>query len=215
MTYRLALFDFDGTLADTFPLFLRLLAPIAEEFRFRAPESHDLDALRRMNTASILASLGVPRWKLPAILRCARGRMAAERDGIRLFDGIAPMLQSLTHRDVRLAVVSSNNEDTVRHVLGAPLCESIQTFSCGVGLFGKSAKIRRTLARCRVQPMHAAFVGDEERDVAAARRAGVTSVAVTWGYASEPALTEAQVVCRSVPELEAALVHSAPSGYPS
>jgi len=205
VTYQLVLFDFDGTLADTFPLFLRLLHEIADEFRFRTPASHELDELRRMNTANILASLGVPRWKLPAILRHARARMADERDGIELFDGIARVLQSLATRDVRLAVVSSNSEATVRAVLGASLCEVIHTFACGVGLFGKSAKIRSVLARTGVPRLQAAFVGDEERDVAAARRAGVTSVAVTWGYAGEPALSEAQVVCRSVPELEAAL----------
>jgi len=205
MTYQLVLFDFDGTLANTFPLFLRLLNEIADEFRFRTPASHELDALRRMNTAGILASLGVPRWKLPAILRHARARMAQERDGIELFNGITPLLQSLARRDVRLAIVSSNSEATVRAVLGAPLCESIHTFACGVGLYGKAAKIRTVLARARVSQRDAAFVGDEQRDVAAARRAGVTSVAVTWGYASESALSPAHVLCRSIDDLEQAL----------
>lgn len=210
MTYQLVLFDFDGTLANTFPLFLRLLNEIAGEFGFRTPASHELDGLRCMNTAGILASLGVPQWKLPAILRHARARMAQERDGIELFNGITPLLQALARRDVRLAIVSSNSEATVRAVLGAPLCESIHTFACGVGLFGKAAKIRTVLARARVPRLHAAFVGDEQRDVAAARRAGVTSVAVTWGYASASALSPAHVLCRSIDDLERALAPRVP-----
>ncbi len=205
MSHRLVLFDFDGTLADTFPLFLRLLPPISERFGFRAPDAHELDGLRSMTTARILSSLGVPRWKLPAILRHARTQMAAEQHHIELFDGIAPMLQSLARQDTTLAVVSSNDEDTVRTVLGAPLCALIHTFVCGVGLFGKSAKIRRVLSRTGVHRSNATYVGDEERDIAAARRISVTAVAVAWGYAATQALAHAHVVCRTVAELEATL----------
>lgn len=205
MTYRLVLFDFDGTLADTFPLFVQLLHPIAARFGFRAPEAHELDHLRGLSTAAVLAACGVPRWKLPAIMRHAQALMAADVGRITLFDGVAPLLHTLTQQQVQLAVVSSNREDTVRAVLGESLCASISAFSCGVGLFGKSAKIRRVLARTRVLREHAAFVGDEQRDVAAARRAGVTAVAVTWGYASEQALSQAHVRCRSVAELAQAL----------
>jgi len=38
-------------------------------------------------------------------------------------------------------------------------------------------------------PSEVAYVGDEVRDVEAAREVGVTSIAVSWGYAERAALT--------------------------
>lgn len=203
--YRLVLFDFDGTLADTFPLFLRLLDDVSRQFALRPLAADELKALRGMSITRILSVVGVSRRCLPAILRHARLRMAEERDSILLFPGVTTLLESLADSGSALAVVSSNSEETVRTVLGAALAARVDAFACGVGLFGKARKVREVLRRLEVAGEHAAFVGDEERDISAARRAGVASVAVTWGYASGDAIGKADVVCRSLPELATAL----------
>ena len=49
-------------------------------------------------------------------------------------------------------------------------------------LFGKGDGIRRFL-KGRIKPgERAVYVGDEVRDIVAARKAGVEVAAVTWGY---------------------------------
>lgn len=184
--YRLVLFDFDGTLADTFPLFLRLLDDVSRQFALRPLAADELKALRGMSITRILSVVGVSRRCLPAILRHARLRMAEERDSILLFPGVTTLLESLADS-------------------GSALAARVDAFACGVGLFGKARKVREVLRRLEVAGEHAAFVGDEERDISAARRAGVASVAVTWGYASGDAIGKADVVCRSLPELATAL----------
>ncbi len=201
MPYRLVLFDFDGTLADTFPLFLRLIDEVSRQFAIRPIGLDELEALRGMPTSGILSTLGVSRRRLPAIMRHARQRMTEERASISLFPGVQPLLEALANAGTALAVVSSNSEETVRAVLGGPLSARVQEFACGVGLFGKAAKVRGVVRRAGVAREHAAFVGDEERDVSAARRARVPSIAVTWGYATEGAVASADSVCRTLPEL--------------
>jgi len=37
-------------------------------------------------------------------------------------------------------------------------------------------------AECGVEPAQAVYVGDDERDIVAARKAGMKSVAALWGY---------------------------------
>lgn len=203
--FRLVLFDFDGTLADTFPLFLRLLDDVSRQFALRPLPAAELEALRGMSTSRILSEVGVSRRRLPAILRHARQRMTEERDSILLFPGVPALLESLADSGSALAVVSSNSEETARTVLGSALSARVDAFACGVGLFGKARKVRGVLRQLGVAGKQAVFVGDEERDINAARRAGVTSLAVTWGYASEAAITTADLVCRTLPELANAL----------
>ena len=61
-----------------------------------------------------------------------------------------------------------------------------------LGIYGdcndKAKRIVAVLRECGARPEEAAYVGDTTGDVVAARRAGVTSVAVCGGYHSEDAL---------------------------
>ena len=77
MPYSLAIFDLDGTLADSFPWFLRTINDVADRFNFRRVADEDVEGLRHASSREILARLEVPLWKLPAIARHAR-RLKAE-----------------------------------------------------------------------------------------------------------------------------------------
>ncbi|MFV3332943.1 HAD hydrolase-like protein [Pseudomonas sp. NY15437] len=46
MTYRLAIFDFDGTLADSFPWFVGVFKQVADRHGFSRIHPQDLDSLR-------------------------------------------------------------------------------------------------------------------------------------------------------------------------
>lgn len=205
MSARLAIFDFDGTLANTVPVFLDVFDRVIDRYALRRPAEADVQWLRAQPTSDILRWLGVPLWQLPAIMRFARARMQARASEIALFPGMDTLLHGLVTAETRIAVVTSNTERTVRTVLGPTLMSQVSALRCGVGLFGKAARLRGVLRRTGVAPHAAVFVGDEERDVAAARGAGVRAIAVTWGYAAASALTEADEVCDRVDALAALL----------
>jgi phosphoglycolate phosphatase len=182
MSHRLVLFDFDGTLADSQDWFLGIFDQVADRFGYRRLAPGDRERLRGLDTKAILHDLGVPTWKLPSIARHVRALATRDIDQIRLFPGAAEMLAALEAGGVQAAVVSSNDEGNVRRVLG-PAAAHVAHFACGASLFGKASKIRGVLKVVRVDPRSAIFIGDEARDVAAARDAGVDSGLVAWGYA--------------------------------
>jgi phosphoglycolate phosphatase len=97
------------------------------------------------------------------------------------------MLRALHDGGVRLALVSSDNEANARAQLGAN-ADLFSFFECGASIFGKAAKFRRVLRRAGVAPARAIAIGDEVRDIEAARAAGIPCGAVTWGYAAPEAL---------------------------
>jgi phosphoglycolate phosphatase len=61
-------------------------------------------------------------------------------------------------------------------------------FDCSASLFGKPAKFRRVIRRAGVEPAQVIAIGDEVRDIEAARAVGIACGAVCWGYAAPAAL---------------------------
>jgi phosphoglycolate phosphatase len=192
MRYALAILDLDGTLADSLPWFRRHVNDVADRFRFRRVAEEDIGWLRRAGPREILARLKVPRWKLPMIARHMRRLKAAHLAEIPLFPGVGAMLRALHEGGVRLALVSSDLEVNARAQLGAANAALIADFACGASLFGKAAKFRRVLKRAGVAPAAAIAIGDEVRDIEAARAVGLACGAVTWGYAAPETLNALQ-----------------------
>ncbi|MGY4624390.1 HAD-IA family hydrolase [Bradyrhizobium sp. USDA 4486] len=187
MPYTFAIFDLDGTLVDSFPWFLRTINDVADRFGFRRVANEEIEELRHASSREILGRLEVPLWKLPAIARHAR-RLKAEAAGeISLFAGVETMLQALADNGVQLALVTSDSEANAREKLG-DAAALFSHYDCSASLFGKAAKFRRVIRRAGVEPSKVIAIGDEVRDIEAARTAGIACGAVCWGYAAPPAL---------------------------
>ena len=113
----------------------------------------------------------------------------------RLYPGVAALLDELTRRRIPLAVLSNKPHDFT-----APICESLLRawpfVSCrgaGEEKFKKpDPAVALELAdRMGRSPSDVLFVGDSSVDVMTARNAGMTSVAVTWGYRDREELAAA------------------------
>lgn len=187
MPYSLAIFDLDGTLVDSFPWFLRTINDVADRFGFRRVKEEDIEGLRHASTREILARLEVPVWKLPGIARHARRLKAEAAAETPMFDGVEAMLRTLAESGVQLALVSSDSEANARAKL-ANAAALFSQFDCAASLFGKPAKFRRVIRRAGIVPEKVISIGDEVRDIEAARAVGIACGAVSWGYAAPAAL---------------------------
>lgn len=179
--FSLAIFDYDGTLADSFPWFCSVLNQIAREFGFREVAEGEVDELRALDSREIIARLGVPLWKMPAIAMHMRRLSAKAGDAVALFPGVEPMFAGLAASNVAIAIVSSNSEEVIRRTLGRAAAH-VSHFNCGASLWGKSAKFKTVIRQAGVHRRRTIAIGDETRDIDAARRAGIASGAVTFGY---------------------------------
>ena len=188
MRYRLVIFDFDGTLADTLPWVLGAMDDVADRFKFRRVREGELDELRHCHAREVMRRLGIPRWKLPMIARYVRDRMAEDIDQIQMFPGAGEMIDQLADAGIKMAVVSANGEATIRRVLGAR-AQRITAVSAGVSLFGKRGKLVRMSRMAEVEAARTLVIGDEIRDLNAARSARMAFGAVAWGLTRPDALT--------------------------
>jgi phosphoglycolate phosphatase len=179
--YKLAVFDSDGTLADTLPWFRAAYNQMAAKYGIApVPEGED-DLLRTLSGRELLDHLQIPLWKLPRLVTGMRRHMAEHIREFSLFDGIADSLQRLATNGVVLGIVSSNSRENVETILGPRTSTFIRHWSCGASMFGKSSKLRTVLRASGVPPREAIYVGDEVRDAEAAHKVGMAYGAVGWG----------------------------------
>jgi phosphoglycolate phosphatase len=76
----------------------------------------------------------------------------------------------------------------VRRILGPELSALIRHYACDASLFGKRPKLRKVLRASGIPAAEAIAIGDEIRDLEAARAEGIAFGAVAWRYMRPEAL---------------------------
>jgi phosphoglycolate phosphatase len=186
--YRLIIFDFDGTLADSFPWALSIYDEMIDRYQLKHIDKEDVSALRGFDARQIIKLFGVRWWKLPALAKDVATMMTRDADQIPLFAGINELLKSLSEMGVMLAIVTSNSLENVGKILGPENMSLVSYFECGAGLFGKHTKFKKILRKSGVSASEALSIGDEIRDIQAAKKSNIASGAVSWGYTHLDAL---------------------------
>lgn len=192
MRYKLAIFDFDGTLADSLPWAAAVVNEFADQYGFQRIDPNDHEQLRNYEAKQLMQHLGVKMWKVPQMAIHVRRRMSEEIERIPMFPGVGEMLRQLVQAGMILAVVSSNSEANVRRVIGPQNAALIREFDCGAAVFGKASKLKAVFRRCQVESGQAILIGDEIRDAVAARKVKMAFGAVAWGYTNPEALRAQQ-----------------------
>jgi phosphoglycolate phosphatase len=182
MKYKLVIFDFDGTLADSMPWFLSVINDVAEKYGFKPLDLGNVKNLRHNGLQKMLKLHGIPFWKTPFISNHMRKRMTQDVHRIHRFNGVPEMLRHLKEKNVTLALVSSNSYNNICSILGPENINCIKYFACGISIFGKQSKFRKILRNAGLAPNDALCIGDEIRDVEAAQKVGIPFGAVSWGY---------------------------------
>jgi phosphoglycolate phosphatase len=184
MSYSLAIFDFDGTLANSFAQFIRALNDAAEKYTFRSIGEQEIEVLRQQDAATALRYLGVGQHKLPFISRYVRSRMTKDITQISLFEGTDRLLEQLSARGITIAIISASRSADVRRILGPSNQKLVQHFACGAAFLSKRLKLRQLVRRSNIASLECILIGDQITDLLAARAENISFGAVSWGFNS-------------------------------
>lgn len=175
------IFDFDGTIADSFEYCVNFLAkeagiyPLSEK---RKSELHGLSLFR------IARLFGIPWRKLPTLLPKGRKHMGPAVKDVEPFHDMAETIRSLHGAKHDLYIMSTNTTRNIHKFLDRHgLRRYFKDVYGGVGMFGKAPALRRFLREHHIESRRAVYVSDELRDVMAAQSIGLRIIAVSWGFA--------------------------------
>lgn len=211
------LFDLDGTLIDTAPDFIRCLNALR---RSRSLEALSPAFIRQSVSdgarAMIRIGFGLEQHE-PGYTELRTEFLDLYEVGIavetKLFDGMDEILLSLEARGITWGIVTNK---PVR--FAAPLIRALglhqrcATLVCPDHVVHSKPHPEALLLACheaRAAAERAIYVGDHQRDIEAGRNAGMTTIAVRYGYIEHPEavdLWQADLVADTVSDL-AKLLH--------
>lgn len=183
------IFDFDGTLADTFEVGVKIFNNLSTEFGFRPITEADLPTARKMTARQLIAEYGISQRRVPQIAARGLKLLHARMHEVNPFTGISDVLHELQKRGYILGILTSNSEENVRLFLQRHNLDIFQFVRTSSRLFGKAREVRHLLRKHKWNSTEVAFLGDECRDIEAAQKVGLPMVAVSWGFNSPEALT--------------------------
>lgn len=203
------IFDFDGTLADSFALLSGILVSHAEHLGCKKLSTPELLGLKDMHSREMLKYLGVPVWRVALFVRKLRKITTEHVDEITVFSEWPEILRQLSQRH-QMGLISSNSYETVEFVLKKyQLFDLFDFISCDKPLFGKKRCLNKVLQQRALCLSTTYYVGDEVRDIEAAHAAKIHSIAVSWGFNSSARLKQAKPyqLINNFGELENLLLH--------
>ncbi|HEY9693616.1 MAG TPA: HAD-IA family hydrolase [Oculatellaceae cyanobacterium] len=186
---KLIIFDFDGTIADTFEPLIKIIQRLSQEFGYKSVSPEDIDLFRNLTTREIIYQAGVSIWKLPFILRRIKKELNKDIKVVRPIQGMKEALLDLKDQGNQLGIITSNSQDNVQLFLENNHLDTIFSFICsGTTIFGKNKVINSVLIQKNINLSDVIYVGDETRDIEAAKKSNIQVIAVSWGFNSQEIL---------------------------
>lgn len=184
MKFKYIFFDFDGTIADTEKVNFKILEQLSNKYKFKTLKIGELHHAKKMNAFQLMHHLNVKKYKLPFILRKGKKLLKQNIRNIDLcMNNFAEVLPLLKSSGVKLAIITSNSKKNVNLFLQNHNLDCFD-FIASSSLFGKEHKIKKIIKKEKINPVDVIYVGDEIRDISAAKLANIKIAIVSWGYNS-------------------------------
>jgi phosphoglycolate phosphatase len=186
----LVLFDFDGTICPSYPLFIDQVNFFADEYGLRKISHQEIESYRDMDPKQIMGALGISHFKLPFLLKKIRSNIQDQLLEFKPVPGIVAVLQDLKSQGYSLGVLTSNSVENVLLYFQKYEIDCFDFIYAGNNIFGKEKHLLDIIGKARFNSKEdrVIYVGDEIRDVEAAKKANLISIGVTWGYNSSQLL---------------------------
>lgn len=176
------IFDFDGTLADTFPAIIEMVNDHADEFHIQPLDEHDVEALRGLSNLEIIRKYNIPLTKVPGLILRSQKELHRRLGEVDLFPGIRELVRKLKDEGFGLGILTSNSRENVQKLLRARGLDVFDFIHSESNLFGKNRALLHLMRVHGLKRDEVVYVGDEMRDIDACRRIPVSIIAVSWGF---------------------------------
>lgn len=190
MQKPVVIFDFDGTIANTLDSIIDIMNNLSDEFGFRKIHDEDVESLRGKRPREILKHLGISLFKLPFVIRKTRREINSHIALLTPSVDLLPVLKLLKENGCPVGIVTTNIEENVKKFLHANDLDQFDFFYTAKKVFGKDRILSKIIKDMKLEKSKVYFIGDEVRDIEAGKKAGIKTIAVSWGYNNKDALAK-------------------------
>lgn len=180
---KTVIFDFDGTLADTFKSTLETINSLAKKYGYKTIDPDEVEIYRTLGLKEIIKRRHLPLYRVIGILKDYNQAQLLIPSPLP-FPSIPKLLNQLVKSHYDLNIITSNSVANVSLFLKTHHLTCFNHIYSDRSLFGKAKVISRFLKKFELNPDNVIYVGDELRDIEAAAKAGIRIISVTWGFNS-------------------------------
>ncbi|KAF5033166.1 Phosphoglycolate phosphatase [anaerobic digester metagenome] len=182
MRYKYVFFDFDGTLADTEEVNFVIYQKLAEKYNLRNITIDELGHIKKMSAKELMAYVELKKRYLPFMLKRGKNLLKQDMKNIKpCKPDILSTVAELKKMGIKTAIITTNSKTNVEMFLEKNDAY-IFDFIASASMFGKETKMRRIIKKEKLRKNEVLYVGDEIRDINAAKNAGIDIASVGWGY---------------------------------
>lgn len=185
------IFDFDGTIADTFQTILEIGNRLSIELGYGEKRKElglekitkkDIEKMRNSMPKDLIKKYKFPMRKLPFVLKRIRQELNKKIAFVKPIKNIKNVLWKLKNNGYKMGILTSTSEENVRKFLKKNKLELFDFIYSGSSIFGKHKVMKSLLKKQKLKRKEVIYVGDETRDIEAAKKAKVKIISVTWGF---------------------------------
>jgi phosphoglycolate phosphatase len=192
---KLLIFDYDGVLVDSLETVWKIYCDYRETYKMPVLASKDdIRPLFDKNIFETFRGMGISPYRLYRLSREFKRLQLLYKEQLRPFPGMESVISRLAKQpELQLAIISSNDSSIVHWFLRRYKLEKAFHYVLGGDTHrSKIKKIRSLIKRLKMQPQGVYYIGDTIGDIEEGKKAGVHTVAVTWGYHNKAKLVAAQ-----------------------
>jgi phosphoglycolate phosphatase len=184
--FRLLVFDWDGTLADSTGIIAAAIQQACRDLGVPTPDDVAARFVIGLGLADALRHVAptLPAEDYPRLSERYREHYLARDPEISLFGGAREMLDELDARGFLLAIATGKSRVGLSRALAQQgLTHRFVASRCADEGFPKPHPdmLLALMERCGVAPVETLMIGDTTHDLALARNAGASSLAVSYG----------------------------------
>lgn len=193
MTNKVIIFDFDGTIADTYQEVVAIANGLSSEFGYKPLDAEALQLLKNLSSKEIIKQSEISLFKLSFLVRRVQKELGKQIRNLKPISGMPEVLQELKQQNCTLGIITSNaKENVVAFLEKQNIAHLFDFIYSGATIFGKHRIINKVVRKYNLSRSSVFYVGDETRDIRSAQKSQVSVIAVAWGFNSDTILSKHQ-----------------------
>lgn len=181
---KVILFNFNGTITSTKFLAIDMYNEIAEKQGYKKISEEHVPYLSALSIRNRCKVLNLPLYKMPLVGIAIKRRSQQYIPNLKPVSGMKETLSLLKQEGYKIGFTTSNNQVVMNEFLTNHSINIFDYSHFSFSPLSKSKDISSFLKKYNLKKENVVYVGDELRDIKAAKKNGLFCIAVSWGFDS-------------------------------
>ena len=179
------IFDFDGVLGDSLDAAVSVISTVGPKYGCPKVTKEEI---RDNGISGLISKYKISPIRLPFLVNEFRKELNKIIETVKPIKDIEVVLKELS-KIYQLGILSSNSQLNLTSFIAKNNWNQYFSFIfSNSSLFGKHISLSKLFKERKIEKDEVIYIGDEERDVKAAKKIMIPVVGVLWGYESKEIL---------------------------